>query len=169
MDTPAAEPPVAEAIAVLERTPELLLALTRPLPVAWVDAPGDGDTWSPRDVVAHLLTTESPFVERITRMTELDHPTLPAHDERALLEAERARPLYSLIEELARSRADHAQTMRALPAEAWTRTGQHQEVGPLTVAELVCHKAHHDLEHLAQLAELLRAPFDAARGPMRAY
>lgn len=159
---------ISDAIAILERTPGLLAMLLRDLPDERIAAPADGD-WSPRDVVAHLLTTETPFVERVTRMAELEDPPLPAHDEREILEAARGRPLGSLLDELARSRESDSARLRALPPEAWTRTGQHEEVGTLTIAELVYHKAHHDLVHLAQLATMLRAPFDAARGPMRAY
>lgn len=46
-------------IALLERTPGALDELLRGLPSEWIDANEGGDSWSPREVVAHLSHAES--------------------------------------------------------------------------------------------------------------
>ncbi|HMH84651.1 MAG TPA: DinB family protein, partial [Gemmatimonadaceae bacterium] len=47
-----------EAIPVLERTPALLTTLLDDLPEDWTRVDEGADTWSPREVVAHLIHGE---------------------------------------------------------------------------------------------------------------
>ena len=47
-----------QAVAVLERTPAALAALLGGLPEAWLTASEGPDTFSPRDVVGHLIRGE---------------------------------------------------------------------------------------------------------------
>jgi hypothetical protein len=47
---------LADSIAVLERTPAALRALLAGLPRAWTDPDENAGTWSPFDVVGHLIT-----------------------------------------------------------------------------------------------------------------
>ncbi|HEX9084176.1 MAG TPA: DinB family protein, partial [Gemmatimonadaceae bacterium] len=47
-----------EAIPVLERTPVVLTALLDDLPEDWTRVNEGPDTWSPREVVAHLIHGE---------------------------------------------------------------------------------------------------------------
>ena len=47
-----------EAVAILARTPATLDALLRGLPDGWVAAHEGGDTWSPFDVIGHLIHGE---------------------------------------------------------------------------------------------------------------
>ena len=48
-----------ESLALLSRTPAVLEALLRDLPEAWVSATDGADTWSPYDVVGHLIHAEN--------------------------------------------------------------------------------------------------------------
>ena len=47
-----------EAVAILARTPATLDALLRGLPDGWIVAHEGGDTWSPFDVIGHLIHGE---------------------------------------------------------------------------------------------------------------
>jgi hypothetical protein len=49
---------VNEAIAILARTPATLHALLRGLPDVWVRCNEGKDTWSPFDIVGHLIVGE---------------------------------------------------------------------------------------------------------------
>src|ERR1700687_1286189 len=49
---------LAEAVAVLTRTPTTLNALLRGLPDAWVRCNEGKDTWSAFDIVGHLIVGE---------------------------------------------------------------------------------------------------------------
>ena len=47
-----------DAVAILARTPATLDALLRGLPDGWIAAHEGGDTWSPSDVIGHLIHGE---------------------------------------------------------------------------------------------------------------
>jgi hypothetical protein len=49
---------LAQGIAVLERTPRVLEALLSGLPDVWTDGNEGADSWSPFDVVGHLIDGE---------------------------------------------------------------------------------------------------------------
>ena len=49
---------LGEAVAILSRTPRTLDALLRGLPDGWIAANEGGGTWSPFDVVGHLIHGE---------------------------------------------------------------------------------------------------------------
>src|SRR5689334_25070701 len=47
-----------DAVAILERTPASLTALLKDLPDRWVQATEGAGTWSPYDVIGHLIHGE---------------------------------------------------------------------------------------------------------------
>src|SRR5213592_1939007 len=47
-----------EAIPILERTPSVISALLGDVPEKWTRVDEGPDTWSPREVVAHLINGE---------------------------------------------------------------------------------------------------------------
>ena len=49
---------LADGIAVLERTPRVLRELLAGLPEGWIGVTEGPDTWSPFDVVGHLIHGE---------------------------------------------------------------------------------------------------------------
>jgi hypothetical protein len=57
-----------------------------------------------------------------------------------------------------------------MPAGAGERSGQHEDLGTITVAQLVNEFAFHDLGHTRQILELYRAHvFYPAAGPYQGY
>jgi hypothetical protein len=49
---------IEEAVAILARTPATLDTLLRGLPDGWIAAHEGGETWSPFDVIGHLIHGE---------------------------------------------------------------------------------------------------------------
>lgn len=156
------EPGTLEVIA---STPSVLRALTASLPAAAIDA-RDGEGWSARDVVGHLLDRWPSQRGRVQKMLAEAHPVILDEDEVAGLEASglRQRPLAWLLDEFERARAAEAATFRALTASDLARTGQHSAAGPITIAELLNHVAYHDLLHIQQIAATLALVPNAGRG-----
>lgn len=156
------EPGTLEVIA---STPAVLRALTASLPEATVEA-RDGEGWSARDVVAHLLDRWPSQRGRVQKMLAEANPAILDEDELAGLEASglRQRPLAWLLDEFERARAAEAATFRALTAADLARTGQHSAAGAITIAELLNHVAYHDLLHVQQIAGTLALVPNAGRG-----
>lgn len=156
------EPGTFEVIA---GTASVLRALTASLPEVMVDA-REGEGWSARDIVAHLLDRWPSQRGRVRLMLTEAHPTLHDEDEVAGLEASglRQRPLAWLLDEFERARAAEEATLRALTASDLARPGQHSVAGPITIAELLNHVAYHDLLHVQQIAGTLARVPNAGRG-----
>lgn len=114
--------------------------------------------WSAKEVVAHLAETEVAFGWRLRTMLADDQPTLAPYDQDAWAaaliyqgySAQRALRLFEVLREA------HSALLRALELKAWERTGRHPERGEITVRELVDHRAHHDLQHVAKLRDKIR-------------
>ena len=80
-----------EALPVLRRTPAVLRSLLLDLPDPWIEATEGPGTWSPFDVVGHLIHGErtdwTPRVEHILRHG--DAVVFPAFDREAMFAASR--------------------------------------------------------------------------------
>lgn len=156
------EPGTLEVIA---STPAVLRALTATMPEAIIEA-RDGDGWSARDIVAHLLDRWPSQCGRVRLMLAEVHPTILDEDEVAGLAASglRQRPLAWLLDEFGRARAAEAGTFLGLTAADLARTGRHSAAGPITMAEMLNHVAYHDLLHVQQIAATLARVPNAGRG-----
>ena len=63
---------IEEGVAILARTPPALDALLRGLPDGWIAAHEGGQTWSPFDVVGHLIHGErTDWMPRVARGTSM--------------------------------------------------------------------------------------------------
>jgi len=163
---------LAEAIALLERTPAALDALLRDLPSAWTDADEGPDTWSPHTVVGHLIHGErTDWIPRARRVLEEGESHAFEPFDRFAQFAGPRRPLPELLDTFAALRAESLATLRSwrLDDDALARRGRHPELGPCTLAELLATWAAHDLNHLVQIARVMAKRYTTAVGPWRAY
>lgn len=162
-----------EAIAVLERTPATISAMLRGLPDGWIAAHEGGDTWSPFDVVGHLVQGErTDWMPRVRIL--LEHGEARAFepfDRFAQFEASKGRTLESLLDEFARLRADNLRHLAALnlTGSDLDRRGRHPAFGPVTLRQLLATWVAHDLDHVSQIARVLARQYTDEVGPWRAY
>jgi hypothetical protein len=164
---------MAEAVAVLTRTPAALDALLRGLPDGWIAATEGGDTWSPFDVIGHLIHGErTDWMPRVKMI--LAHGQTRAFepfDRFAQFAASEGRTLPSLLDEFASLRRDNLSELaaRRLTEADLDRRGQHPELGVVTLRELLSTWVAHDLDHLVQIARVLAGRYSDEVGPWRAY
>ncbi len=157
------------SLDLLASTPGTLRALLAGLDEAVVGAPGP-EGWSPRDVLAHVLSVQQPgFTARVRFMVEQDEPPVPNVDEDAVLETSglRSRPMAELLDGFSAARAATLALLSTLDEMQFARGGNHEIAGRITVAEIVHHHVFHDLSHVRQICALLEGPAEAARGAMR--
>jgi hypothetical protein len=163
---------LAEAIAVLGRTPATLNALLRGLPDVWVRGNEGKDTWSAFDIVGHLIVGERtdwmPRARIILQKGEA-RPFDP-FDRFAQLK-DQDKSLEQLLDEFARLRRENLAALQALnlQPEDLTRRGRHPALGVVTLSELLATWAVHDLTHVHQLSRVMAHQYREAVGPWSAY
>jgi hypothetical protein len=164
---------LATALPVLERTPRVLHALLGGLPEGWVRATEGPDTWSPFDVVGHLIHGERTdwMVRAEIIVREGEARVFPPFDRVAMLEASRGRPLAELLVTFAELRAGNLDRLRALALQGadLERRGRHPELGAVTLGQLLATWVAHDLSHLGQIVRVMGRQYAGAVGPWRAY
>jgi hypothetical protein len=160
-----------EALAILERTPRALAALLSGLPRAWTEATEGDGTWSPREILAHLVHGERtdwiPRARIILAHGE-GRPFDPFDREgHASLPADPA----ALLAEFASARAESVAALRAmrLSEKDLDRAGRHPAFGRVTLRQLLATWVVHDLGHLRQAARVMAKRYGEDVGPWIAY
>jgi hypothetical protein len=162
-----------DAIPVLQRTPGVLRALLADLPAVWTEATEGAGTWSPFDVVGHLIHGERtdwvPRIEHVLRHG--DTVAFPPFDREAMRTASQGLSLAELLDTFARLRAENLERLAALGlGEAdLARRGRHPEFGEVTLGQHLATWVAHDLSHLGQVVRVMARQYTEAVGPWRAY
>lgn len=149
----------AELLDVYRSTPVTLRALVAQADDALVTRQPEGDEWSIIEIVTHLADAEEMVVKRVERMLTEDDPALPAYDPAQLAEASgyRSRNISEELNRFESVRGSLTSRLEGLDDSGWGRTGQHEEVGEITVEGMTAHMAAHDAIHLAQISRILLA------------
>jgi hypothetical protein len=164
---------LVEAVAVLERTPAALDGLLRGLPEPWLLASEGPDTFTPRDVVGHLIHgEETDWIPRMRIILEHGEsvPFTP-FDRFAFRTASLSHSTDDLLARFASLRTGSLSTLREarLDEGALSRTGTHPGLGRVTLGQLLAAWVVHDLGHLKQVARAMARQYREAVGPWREY
>jgi hypothetical protein len=157
------------SVALLARTPATLNALLRDLPDAWTTASEGENTWTPVDVVAHLLYTDrsnwKPRAQTILQFGE----TKPFDPFRRFghIDEREGKSLPQLLDEFAKVRSAILIEIRAwnLGQNDLDKRGQHPALGTVTLSQLFAAWTVHDQTHLHQITRILAHQYREAVGP----
>jgi hypothetical protein len=161
------------ALPVLRRTPSVVRDLLEDLPESWTDAVEGPNTWSPYDVVGHLIHGERtdwmPRVEHLLRHG--DAIPFPPFDREGMFEASRGQSLGELLDTFARLRTDSLARLAALSLTDadLSRRGRHPEFGVVTLGQHLSTWVAHDLGHVGQIVRVMARQYTGAVGPWKAY
>jgi hypothetical protein len=164
---------LTDATALLSRTPATLNALLRGAPDIWTHSNEGKDTWSPFDIVGHLICGErTDWMPRLR--TILEHgESQPFHpfDRFAQSRETQGKSLEQLLDDFAHLRHENLAALQALnlQPEDLNRRGTHPVFGPVTLSQLLATWATHDLTHLHQLSRVMAHQYRDAVGPWSAY
>lgn len=158
-----------QALDVLERTPGTVRALLGGLGDEWV-LPNEGpDTFSPHDVIGHLIHGEkTDWIPRIRIVLEHgEAKPFEPFDRFGFRAYATGVPIDTLLFDFERLREENLETLRGFrlgPAEL-AKKGTHPFLGTVTLGQLVASWVVHDLGHLAQAARVMAKQYRAAVGP----
>ncbi|MBX3408056.1 MAG: DinB family protein [Phycisphaeraceae bacterium] len=160
------------ALAALDRTPRVLRVLLTTAPAGMIDRPYGPETWTAREVVAHLI-----FGEQTDWMPRLAH--ILAHGEsepfgsfdRAGHKHLLTLSLDELLDSFESHRRESLAALRAcnLAAADLARTGRHPALGVVTVSQLLATWVVHDLNHIAQVCKAMAFQLREDVGPWEQY
>jgi hypothetical protein len=156
-----------DLIAALAAIPDRLETLARQAGItgkATPSAAAPAGAWTPSEVVGHLCDSARYWGARMRRVVHEQSPAMDLFDEGTMvrLAAYRYWPLDLLLREFRLLGEDTVAFLRALPAEAWQRSGGHAERGPLTLRQIVEIEAEHEQNHARQFAAALGLDDDTA-------
>jgi hypothetical protein len=164
---------LSEATAVLERTPRVLGALFGGLQEAWLTADEGPDTWSPVDVVGHLIIgEETDWIPRARIILDRGEARpFDSFDRFAQFGRFAGWAMPALLDRFAMLRAESLATLASWnlsPAEL-ARTGTHPALGRVTLEQLLATWVAHDLDHLIQAQRVMACRYEMAVGPWKQY
>ena len=162
-----------EARPLLERTPAILDAWLRGLPENWVRGNEGGESWSPYDVIGHLIHGENTdWMPRLRLILEKGESVpFEPFDRFAHYAATQGRKMDDLLIEFTRLRSANVVKLRSLKLHdaSLALKGKHPELGTVTAKELIATWVVHDLNHIRQIAKGMAWQYNEHVGPWKAY
>ena len=155
-------------LALLVATPGILRGLMTELSeedARWKPAP---ERFSIAEVLAHLSHSESHcYRMRLDRFMAETCPEFEPDEAQMYLDLYRGADPKEAFDHFEDQRATNIEFLRSLPASAGNREALHKAAGPITLSQMLHEWAMHDLGHIRQVAELVRARrFLAGAGPL---
>jgi len=142
----------------LEAIPAILRGLMCALSVEdteWKPAP---DRFSVAEVLAHLSHSEGHcYRTRVDRFVSEELPEFEPDDAQMYLELYRNANAEAAFGHFAEQRESNVKYLRTLPRSAGERRARHPEAGEITLQQMLHEWTMHDLGHIRQIAELVRA------------
>jgi hypothetical protein len=164
---------LADGIAVLERTPATLRALLAGLSSGWIATDEGPNTFTPFDNVGHLIHGErTDWIPRARIiLAQGAQCRFEPYDRFAQGRESQGKSLPELLDEFGRLRAGNVATLRSLNLSEGdlALTGEHPELGGVTLRQLLATWVVHDLGHIAQTARVMAKRYRDDVGPWRTY
>ena len=162
-----------ETLDILKRTPTVLDALLRGTSASWHGINEGPDTWSPLDVLGHLIHgEETDWIPRARILLEHgeDRPFDP-FDRFAQFERFSGWPLDQLLDKFAELRKANLEIVRSwqLTEAQLALPGRHPTLGSVTLRQLLATWAVHDLNHIGQIARVMAKRYKNEVGVWREY
>ena len=159
---------LAQVRSILSGTPVRWLDLVQTVPAGLLAQPAAPAQWSAVQCLQHLIDTEGLFQSRVQAfLAGQDFPgfdpdsqgTTPSPDQTPA----------DLAADFARMRSESLAALAGVQPADLDRRVRHQQLGPVTLREMVNEWAAHDLNHTVQAERALMQPFIRGSGPWQVY
>lgn len=158
-----------KSVEVLERTPVVLKALLENLSEEWIKNNEGPDTFSPFDVIGHLIHGEkTDWVVRAKLILEsLSPQEFVPWDRFAQFEESKGKTIQQLFEEFKKVRMENLQWLKAacISDTDLDKEGIHPVLGNVTLKNLLTTWVVHDLTHIAQITRVMAKQYTSEMGP----
>ncbi|HSH65577.1 MAG TPA: DinB family protein [Bacteroidia bacterium] len=164
---------INNSVSILSRTPAVIETFLKDLPDDWIKSNEGPDTWSPYDIVGHLIhgdkTDWIPRMEII--LSDRLNKTFEPFDRFAQFKASKGKNLNQLVRQFKKIRKGTLTVLQAknITENDFNKTGEHPALGIVTLEQLLATWVVHDLGHIAQIARVMAKQYGAAVGPWKQY
>lgn len=160
-----------KSIEILERTPSVLNSLLGDLSEEWVFQNEGEGTWSPFDILGHLIHGErTDWIVRTEIILEKRNHSFEPFDRFAQLQASRKSmdQLLETFETLRNSNLEKLKNLNITESDLDLK-GVHPELGPVTLKNLLATWTAHDLSHISQIARVMAKSYKSEVGIWTKY
>jgi len=148
-------------------------ALLRDQSPAWLNARIDAGSFSPIDVLGHLIFGEmDDWIPRVRRILEhQDSRAFDPFDRRGFTSLIEGKGVGELLDQFAALRRQSLETLRSLGLDEGKLDlpGQHPALGGVTMRQLLATWVVHDLNHINQVMRILSNEYREEVGPWRKF
>ncbi len=162
-----------KSIMLLSRTPSLLESMLSCLSEEWLKNNEGENTWSPYDIVGHLIHGEKTdwIVRTNIILSNSENKKFESFDRFAQMHSGQKRTIDALLKEFRELRAHNLITLKALHIQEQDlyKKGIHPELGEVSLKELLSTWVVHDLGHIAQISRVMAKQYKNVVGPWAEY
>ena len=160
-------------IQILERTPGTLESFLSGLSDEWLTMNEGGETWSPFEVVGHLIHGERTdwMVRARIILSQDDQRDFAPFDRFAQKNFDPNENIDIRLQTFRELRTQNLNDLQAMNIDSHNlqRTGIHPEFGEVTLQQLLATWVVHDLGHIAQISRVMAHQYHDEAGPWKAY
>ena len=162
-----------KSFEILDRTPQVLEQLLSGLSEEWLRNNEGPDTWSPYDIVGHLIHGEkTDWIERTERILDASKSnTFEPFDRFAQFNEDQHKTIDALLTEFSVIRSKNLAQIKKLniATEDLDKKGIHPSLGEVSLKNLLATWVAHDLGHIAQITRVMAKQYKEAVGPWQEY
>lgn len=164
---------IQKSLEILSKTPLVLESLLVGLSNEWLRSNEGENTWSPYDVLGHLIHGEKTdwVVRAKIMLSNVDDKTFKPFDRFAQISENQECTIDELLSEFKNLRASNLEIIKTLQISDshLDLKGIHPELGQVTLKELLATWVVHDLGHLSQITRVMAKQYESEVGPWKAY
>ena len=164
---------INKSIEILARTPTTIESLLTGLSDDWLRNNEGENTWSPYDIVGHLIYGEkTDWIPRARIILSKEgNKTFEPFDRFAQLREPQDRSIEELLHKFKVLRAENLQEVRSLQIndQKLSEQGVHPELGTVNLKELLAAWIVHDLGHISQITRVMAKQYGSEVGPWVKY
>lgn len=162
-----------KSIEILSKTPLVLEYMLSGLSAEWLKNNEGKNTWSPYDVMGHLIHGEkTDWIPRAKIIiSTAKNKTFIPFDRFAQMNESEEQSIETLLITFKKLRADNLKELASLQLNdtQLSMTGIHPELGEVKLKELLSTWVAHDLGHIAQISRVMAKQYKTEVGPWIAY
>jgi len=162
-----------DSIEIISKTPSVLEAMLTGLSDTWLRNNEGENTWSPYDIVGHLIHGEKTdwVVRAKIILADSGSKQFEPFDRFAQENEDNTRGIETLLKEFRELRAHNIIELKSLhlSEDDFQKKGIHPELGEVTLKQLLATWVVHDLGHIAQISRVMAKQYGSEVGPWAEY